>query len=247
MRKAVILAGGTGSRLSPITRIINKHLLPVGQYPMIYWSIFKAKEVGIREILILTSREHLSSFIELLGEGKEFGVCLKFATQEQASGIADALSLAKDFVGDEKFLVLLGDNLFEDKLTPFVQQFMKQKQGAFILLKEVAEPKRYGVALINEETKKVTKLLEKPNIEEPAYCVTGIYMYDKSVFSYIERITPSKRGELEITDVNNFYVNEEKMGYDILDNWWIDAGTHDSLFKANCFVFSKKEDVRRAL
>ncbi|WP_088103480.1 sugar phosphate nucleotidyltransferase [Halalkalibacter urbisdiaboli] len=246
MRKAVILAGGTGSRLSPITRIINKHLLPVGKYPMIYWPILKVKEAGITDILILTSREHLSSFIQLLGDGKELGVCLHFAIQEQASGIADALSLAEDFVGEEKFLVLLGDNLFVEDLSPFVEQFYQQKEGAFILLKEVPEANRYGIALIDKQTQTVSKLIEKPNMKGPAYCVTGIYMYDKTVFSYIKKINPSKRGELEITDVNNFYVQQGTMGFNILKDWWIDAGTHESLFQANFYMFDNDLKGRRS-
>ncbi len=241
MKKAVILAGGTGSRLAPFTNIINKHLLPVGKYPMIYWPIFKLKEAGISEILLLTSKEHLSSFIQLLGDGKKLGIRIHYAIQEKASGIADALSLAKEFVGEERFISLLGDNLFEDNLSPFIEEFTQQEHKAFILLKEVKDPRRFGIADVDKVTGKVTRLLEKPNIKGPAYCVTGIYMYDSSVFTYIDKITPSKRGELEITDVNNFYVKEGTMGYNILQNWWIDAGTHDSLFQANCFMFSKND------
>ncbi|BAB07082.1 sugar phosphate nucleotidyltransferase [Halalkalibacterium halodurans] len=236
MRKAVILAGGTGSRLSPITRVINKHLLPVGSYPMIYWSILKAKEAGLHEILILTSREHLAAFIQLLGDGKDLGVHLHYTIQDQADGIASALSLAEHFVGDEKFLVLLGDNLFADPLTAYVQQYEKQKEGAFVLLKEVRDPTRYGIAFLDETKQKIKKIVEKPNMQGSAYCVTGIYMYDRTVFSFIEQIAPSARGELEITDVNNFYIDQGTMGFNILPDWWIDAGTHESLFKANCYM-----------
>ncbi|WP_096199084.1 sugar phosphate nucleotidyltransferase [Bacillus sp. FJAT-45350] len=236
MNKAVILAGGTGSRLSPITRIINKHLLPVGNYPMIYWSIYKVREAGIEEILLLTSREYLSLFIQLLGEGEEFNVKIKYKIQESATGIAGALSLAKDFIGDEKFLVLLGDNIFQDSLQPYLYEFEDNRSGAFVLLKEVEQPEHYGIARFNKDKGEIISIVEKPKEEGPAYCVTGIYFYDPSVFSYIERISPSTRGELEITDVNNFYLNDSLLSYEVLKGWWIDAGTPESLFLANKFV-----------
>ncbi|WP_051556577.1 sugar phosphate nucleotidyltransferase [Alkalihalobacterium bogoriense] len=241
MRKAVILAGGTGTRLSPMTKIINKHLLPVGRYPMIYWSLFKLQEACVKDILIITSRDHLDSFQQLLGDGKEFGVRLSYAVQEEASGIAAALSIAKTFVQNEKFLVILGDNLFDDKLTPFIEEFKQQEDGAYILLKKVQNPKRYGIACIDDKTNKVYELLEKPNIKGPAYCVTGIYMYDPTVFSFIEQVSPSARGELEITDVNLIYVKRQAMAFNFLKDWWIDAGTPESLFEANYHYFTREK------
>ncbi|WP_332694842.1 sugar phosphate nucleotidyltransferase [Halalkalibacter lacteus] len=235
--KGVILAGGTGSRLAPITKIINKHLLPVGSYPMIYWPILKLKEAGIKQILIVTNKESLSLFIQLLGDGKELGVRLQYKVQQSASGIAGGISLAENFVEEEKFIVLLGDNIFETSLTPFIQSYNQQKEGAKVLLKEVSDPHRYGVAEINNEKQIITSIQEKPNNPLSNYCVVGIYMYDKYVFQYIEEIAPSQRGELEVTDLNNLYIKQQQLSYDVLSGWWIDAGTHESLYKANTLIY----------
>lgn len=234
--KGVILAGGRGTRLRPFTEIINKHLLPVGPYPMIYWSIMKLKEAGITDILILTNKEHLSSFIQLLRNGEQFKVNLSYKIQDEAAGIADALSYAKPFVKNEKFIVLLGDNIFEDSLTPYIEVFKGQSKGARVLLKEVNETDRYGIAILNKNKTKINTIIEKPNEWISPYCVTGIYMYDEKVFEIIDTIQPSERGELEITDVNNQYATLDTLYFDVLDGWWIDAGTYESLYKASSHI-----------
>jgi glucose-1-phosphate thymidylyltransferase len=238
--KGVILAGGTGTRLKPLTSYINKHLLPVGPYPMIYWPILKLCEARINDILIITNKQHLSSFIELLGDGEEMNVKITYGIQKnEGGGIADALMCAKNFIQDEKFIALLGDNIFEDSLLPYVKLFQKQKKGARVLLKEVQDPSRYGVPQFDQEKKRILSIIEKPAHPPSPYCVTGIYMYDQSVFHYIEEIRPSDRGELEITDMNNLYIKKKQLEFDILSGWWIDAGTHESLFQANQYVYEK--------
>lgn len=244
--KGVILAGGTGSRLEPLTKFLNKHLLPVGPYPMIYWSILKLKEAGINEILIVTNKNHLSSFIDLLGLGEDLHVNIQFKIQgKEGGGIADALMSAKNFINNEKFVVLLGDNIFEDSLSPFVLSFQKQKKGARLLLKEVGDLTRYGVPHLDKTNQKIKSIIEKPSNPPSSYCVTGIYMFDQKVFEYIETIHPSHRNELEITDVNNLYIQDDQLQYDILQGWWVDAGTHESLYQANQCVYEKikKEDA----
>ncbi|RFU64593.1 sugar phosphate nucleotidyltransferase [Bacillus sp. V59.32b] len=235
--KGVILAGGTGTRLRPLTHIINKHLLPVGPYPMIYWPILKLKEAGIEEILIITNKEDLSSFINLLGLGEVLDVTLTYKIQQKAGGIAEALSLAKPFAGNEKFIVLLGDNIFQESLGPFIASFENQSIGARVLLKPVTDPMRFGIAEIDKRKKIITSIVEKPEKPLSNYCVTGIYMYGSKVFEYIEKLTPSERGELEITDVNTFYIKDNSLQYDILTGWWVDAGTPHSLFQANELVY----------
>jgi glucose-1-phosphate thymidylyltransferase len=235
--KGVILAGGTGSRLSPLTKVVNKHLLPVGPYPMIYWSIFKFKDAGILDILIITNKEGLADFITLLGYGEDLGVHLTYKIQNAALGIADGVYLARNFVKKEKFVVLLGDNIFKDSLTTYIEAFHNQKEGAKVLLKQVPDPERYGVAVLNEKEKKISSIVEKPVKPLTNYCVTGIYMYDKKVFDFIERTVPSSRGELEITDINNAYIQLDQLSYDFLKDWWIDAGTHEALFKVNSFIY----------
>jgi glucose-1-phosphate thymidylyltransferase len=235
--KGIILAGGTGTRLKPLTQILNKHLLPVGPYPMIYWPIIRLRDAGIKEILIITNQHHLSSFIELLGSGKNLNVNLHYEVQvNEGGGIADALLHARKFINEEKFIVLLGDNVFEDSLKPYLKDFQEQDSGARILLKEVKDPARYGVPIIDTLQKKILSIVEKPSKPPSTYCVTGIYMYDQEVFKYIESIHPSNRNELEITDVNNLYIKNNKLQYDILKGWWIDAGTHESLYKAFQYV-----------
>lgn len=237
--KGVILAGGTGSRLHPFTKYINKHLLPVGPYPMIYWPILKLREAGVHEILIITNKHHLSSFIHLLGNGEELNVSVQYKIQKNTGGgIADALLGAENFAGKAKFVVILGDNIFEDSLVPFIDSYQKQGTGgARVLLKEVKDPTRYGVPHIDDAQKRILSILEKPSHPPSTYCVTGIYMYDQSAFELIQKITPSYRKELEITDLNNRYIEEGQLEYDILQGWWIDAGTHQSLFTANKLVY----------
>ncbi|MDQ0418539.1 glucose-1-phosphate thymidylyltransferase [Croceifilum oryzae] len=229
--KGVILAGGTGSRLYPLTKVTNKHLLPVGEYPMIYHPIYKLRQAGIRDILIVTGREHMGDVVNLLGSGVEFGVSFTYKVQDQAGGIAQALGLAEDFVGDDLVTVLLGDNVFLDDISSCVQTFQDQVQGAKIMIKRVDDPKRFGVPEI--EGDQIISIQEKPAHPKSSYAVTGIYLYDHHVFEIIKTLQPSKRGELEITDVNNAYISRKQLTYDILDGWWTDAGTLPSLAVAN--------------
>ncbi|WP_216828253.1 sugar phosphate nucleotidyltransferase [Alkalihalobacterium elongatum] len=237
--KGVILAGGKGTRLTPLTKIINKHLLPIGPFPMVYWSIIKLREAGIKDILIITNGTHLNSFTTLFGNGEELQVNLLYKVQDGAKGIADGVSYAKSFVEDEKFIMVLGDNIFEDSIVPYIERFKQQKSGARVLLKEVSDPSRYGIAILNEEKSIINSIIEKPKITNSPYCVTGIYMYDHQVFDFINSIKPSARGELEITDVNNYYIRQSELQYDVLEGWWIDAGTHESLFKANTLIYEQ--------
>ncbi|ASS67327.1 MULTISPECIES: sugar phosphate nucleotidyltransferase [unclassified Paenibacillus] len=229
--KGIILAGGTGSRLFPLTKVTNKHLLPVGKYPMIYYSIAKLKESGIHDILIVTGKEHMGDVVNLLGSGYEFGVSLTYKVQDQAGGIAQALGLAEHFVGGDQMVVILGDNIFSDSISLYVEHFQKQAAGAKILLQEVHDPQRYGVPELKGEH--IVSIVEKPKEPKSSYAVTGIYMYDSEVFDIIRSLKPSNRGELEITDVNNAYIKTNSLTYDILQGWWTDAGTHASLTYAN--------------
>jgi len=229
--KGIVLAGGTGSRLKPLTNVTNKHLLPVGKYPMIFYPIYQLKQAGITEILIVTGREHMGDVMELLGSGSEYGVEFTFKVQDQAGGIAEALGLARHFVNGDKCVVILGDNIFEDNIAPFVESFAKQEKGAKILLKEVQDPHRFGVAELRDD--KIISIEEKPKNPKSNFAVTGIYMYDPDVFEIVKTLKPSARGELEITDVNNAYIKRGTLTYDILKGWWTDAGTPESLFRAN--------------
>jgi glucose-1-phosphate thymidylyltransferase len=229
--KGVILAGGTGSRLLPLTKVTNKHLLPVGKYPMIYHAVSKMKEVGIIDILVVTGKEHLGDVVNLLGSGAEFGISFTYKVQDEAGGIAQALGLAENFVGQESILVILGDNVFEDNIKPYVENYHNQNSGAKILIQSVKNPKRFGVPELSGA--KILSIEEKPENPKSQYAVTGIYMYDNKVFDIIKQIKPSVRGEMEITDVNNAYIAMNELTYDILQGWWTDAGTHASLSKAN--------------
>lgn len=229
--KGIILAGGTGSRLYPLTKVTNKHLLPVGKYPMIFHSVAKLKESNITDILIVTGKEHMGDVVNLLGSGREMGVTFTYKVQDEAGGIAQALGLAEQFVGNDSMVVILGDNVFSDSIAPYVQSFSQQGKGAKILIKEVPDPKRYGVPKIKD--KKIVSIMEKPQHPESNYAVTGIYMFDARVFNIIRTLKPSTRGELEITDVNNVYIDMEELGYDVIKGWWTDAGTHESLTKAS--------------
>ncbi|MEX2415496.1 MAG: sugar phosphate nucleotidyltransferase [Paenibacillaceae bacterium] len=230
--KGVILAGGTGSRLFPLTRLMNKHLLPVGRQPMIVHAVQKLKDAGIHDIHIVLSKQSAGMYTDYLGSGAEWGVRLSYIIQEQASGIAQALSHVETFLSyDEKLVVLLGDNLFEDSLQPHVESFIRQGRGARVILKEVVDPRRYGVPILNGN--KIVHIEEKPEHPQSSYCVTGIYMYDMTVFTIIHEIKPSERGELEITDVNNAFAHLGLLSYDIMDGWWTDAGTFESLREAD--------------
>jgi len=229
--KGIILAGGTGSRLRPLTRVTNKHLLPMGRYPMIFYPIYRLKQAGIREILIVTGREHMGDVIELLGSGRDYSVEFTYKVQDEAGGIAEALGLARNFVGNDRCVVILGDNIFEDDITLYVKDFELQSEGAKILIKEVPDPERFGVPELKDG--KIISIEEKPKNPKSNYAVTGIYMYDSEVFEIIKTLKPSARGELEITDVNNTYLKNGLLTYDILKGWWTDAGTPESLLRAN--------------
>lgn len=233
--KGILLAGGTGTRLYPLTKIVNKHLLPVGKFPMILHGVMKLREAGITDVMIITGKQSAGLFAELLGSGTEWGVSLTYRIQDEAGGIAQALAAAETFVlPEEKFVVMLGDNLFEETLGGYLRQFEKQQSGAMVLLKEVDDPERYGVPVI--EKGEIVRIEEKPSVPSCNLCVTGIYMYDTSVFEIIWTIKPSLRGELEITDVNNAYAQLGKLSYAILDGWWTDAGTFDSLLEASNYL-----------
>jgi glucose-1-phosphate thymidylyltransferase len=235
--RGVVLAGGTGSRLRPLTKVTNKHLLPVGQKPMIYYPIEKLLGAGIDEILIVTGVEHMGDVVNLLGSGKDFGCRFTYKVQDEAGGIAQALALAENFARSDLLAVILGDNIFEAGLHSHADKFRKQKNGARILLKEVSDPARFGVAAV--EGKKIVGIEEKPKKPKTNLAVTGIYFYDSQVFDIIRKLKPSARGELEITDVNNEYIKKGQMEYDILTGWWSDAGTFESLSKVNELVISQ--------
>ena len=230
--KGIILAGGTGSRLFPLTKVTNKHLLPIGKKPMIYYPIERLLECGIEEILVVTGTEHMGDVVSLLGSGKDFGCRFTYKVQDEAGGIAQALSLAENFVGNDSMIVILGDNIFQTSLRPAVSKY--PQKGAQILIKEVPDPTRYGVPELKGE--QIVGIEEKPEHPKSNYCVTGIYFYDHEVFNIIRTLKPSARGELEITDVNNEYIRQSAMRYSILDGWWTDAGTHASYRIANDYV-----------
>jgi glucose-1-phosphate thymidylyltransferase len=232
--RGVILAGGTGSRLRPLTKVTNKHLLPVGQKPMIYYPIEKLTSIGIEEILIVTGVEYMGDVVGLLGSGREFNCRFTYKVQDQAGGIAQALGLAEGFSNNGPLAVILGDNIFQANLKKYVDSFLAQKTGARLLLKKVPNPQRFGVAQISDT--RVIRIYEKPKKPASDYAVTGIYFYDCTVFNIIRTLKPSARGELEITDVNNAYIAKGQLAYDILDGWWTDAGTFESLNKANELV-----------
>ena len=229
--KGVILAGGTGSRLYPLTKVTNKHLLPVYDKPMIYYPLQTLISAGIKDIMIVSGRGHAGHFLELLGSGSEFGVRFTFEIQEEAGGIAQALSFAEDFVDGDSVAVVLGDNIFQDNIKEDVSAF---SNGAKIFLKEVTDAHRFGVAELKGN--RVIGIEEKPENPKSNFAVTGLYIYDSEVFNAIKTLKPSGRGELEITDVNNYYINKDTMGYRILDGFWSDAGTFESLFRASELV-----------
>lgn len=229
--KGIILAGGTGSRLYPLTKVTNKHLLPVGKYPMIFHAVYKLKQADITDILIVTGKDHMGDVVNLLGSGHELGVSFTYKVQDEAGGIAQALGLAEQFVGQDQMVVILGDNVFEDEISPFVTNFKSQQSGAKILIQQVADPTRFGVPELDGD--RIISIVEKPTNPQSNFAVTGIYMFDQEVFNIIKSIVPSARGELEITDVNNEYIKRGQLTFDVLHGWWTDAGTHSSLAKAN--------------
>ncbi|MDP8219551.1 MAG: sugar phosphate nucleotidyltransferase [Candidatus Theseobacter exili] len=236
--KGVVLAGGLGTRMMPLTKVTNKHLLPIYNKPMVFYPIETLVQAGITDILVVTGGGNAGDFLRLLGNGKDFGLKeINYAYQEGEGGIADALALAEHFVGDDKVAIILGDNIIEKNIKPYVDNFKKQEKGARILLKKVHDPDRFGVPVI--EADKIIKIEEKPKEPQSSYAVTGIYMYDSRVFDIVKTLKPSDRGELEITDVNNSYIESRQLEYDILDGWWTDAGTFESLFHASCLVEKK--------
>lgn len=233
--KGVILAGGLGTRLRPLTLVTNKHLLPVFDRPMIYYPIECLLNAGIQEILIVTGGEHAGDFLKLLKNGQDLGVKrLAYAYQEGEGGIADALRLARDFADGEKICVVLGDNIIEGNIRKAAGDFFTQRSGAKILLKTVDDPERFGVVRFEGEgaSARVAEIIEKPKSPPSNHAVTGIYFYDASVFDMCDGLEPSARGELEITDVNNYYLKRGDLTYDVLEGWWTDAGTFESLHRA---------------
>jgi len=237
--KGVILAGGGGSRLYPVTKVVNKHLIPVGDKPMIIHAVEKLVEAGLPEILIVGSGDSLGDIVKLLGSGKEFFCKLSYRVQDEPNGIAKALEAAEDFADNEPIVVLLGDNIFQDSLKEYVEEFKKEAQGATVFLKDVPDPSRYGIAEVNRD--KIVSIEEKPQNPRASYCVTGIYMYDNKVFEIIKKLKPSARGEYEISDVNMVYLKRGELSHKILKGWWVDAGTFDSLREAIQLVSGEKD------
>jgi glucose-1-phosphate thymidylyltransferase len=237
--KGIILAGGLGSRLRPLTKVTNKHLLPIYDKPMIYYPLETLCRSGFDEIMIVTGGSSAGDFLRLLGNGREFGLHdIYYTYQEGEGGIADALKLCEHFAEGDSVCVVLGDNIIQDDITPFVERFRLQGGGARLLLKEVPDPERFGVPEIAND--RIVRIVEKPVIALSNYAVTGIYMYDHRVFDYCRELTPSARGELEITDVNNAYIAAGELYYDILDGWWTDAGQFESLYHATKLVAEQR-------
>jgi len=235
--RGVVLAGGTGSRLRPLTKVTNKHLLPVGRKPMIYYPIEKLTGIGIEEVLVVTGLEHMGDVVGLLGSGKDLGCRFTYKVQDEAGGIAQALALAENFANGQSLAVILGDNIFQASLKEHAERFSEQGAGARLLLQQVSDPHRFGVAEIRDG--KVLGIEEKPKEPKSDYAITGVYFYDAAVFDIIRTLKPSARGELEITDVNNAYIDKGQMSYDFLEGWWTDAGTFDSLMRANELVIGE--------
>tara|TARA_Y100000310_G_scaffold274378_1_gene290359 strand:+ start:4994 stop:5812 length:819 start_codon:yes stop_codon:yes gene_type:complete len=239
--KGVILAGGKGKRLYPLTKVTNKHLLPVGREPMIYNPIRKLVESDIKDILVITSTEHMGDIVNLLGSGEEFGCEFTYRVQKKSRGIADALRLAESFANQDKIVVILGDNVTTASIKPYVDSFRNMKKGAKVLLRKVKDPVRYGIVAMDE--KQIVEIQEKPLNPKSDYAVIGYYMYDSKVFDIIRKLKPSSRQEYEITDVNNEYVKLGELTYDVLDGEWTDAGTFESLNYANK-IFIKSQDPK---
>ena len=244
--KGIVLAGGSGSRLFPLTKITNKHLLPIYDKPMIYYPIQTLVDAGLQDILIVTGGKNSGDFLRLLANGKQFGLKhIGYTYQEGEGGIADALALAEHFADGDKICVILGDNIIEGSIREAVDEFQRQPQGARILLKEVPDAGRFGVAEIRAN--RIVNIEEKPKHPKSRYAVTGIYLYDSTVFDKVRTLVPSGRGELEITDVNNAYIREGTMTFSYLDGWWTDAGTFASLLRAGNLVEKTREHAPKAL
>jgi len=239
--KGIILAGGTGTRLFPLTKVTNKHLLPIGKEPMIYHSVKQLVSAGITSILVVTSTNHMGDVVNLLGSGKDFNCDFTYKVQETAGGIAHALALAEDFANGDKIAVILADNIFEYSIKFYVDNFLKQKSGARVLLKEVGDPERFGVAAMDEYH--VLDIEEKPEHPKSNFAVVGLYFYDNKVFNIIRDLKPSDRGELEITSVNNIYIKSKELKYDIMKGKWTDAGTFESINDANDILLSNNNEI----
>ncbi|MEC7946786.1 MAG: sugar phosphate nucleotidyltransferase [Myxococcota bacterium] len=239
--KGVILAGGKGTRLMPLTKATNKHLLPVGLEPMIFHPIRQLAGAGITDILVVTSTDHMGDVVRCLGSGAEFGVELTYRVQEQAGGIAEALLLAEGFAAGGRICVVLGDNVFQYSIKPYVDNFRKQDTGARVLLKRVEDPRAYGVAALDE--KHVLEIQEKPEEPPSDYAVVGLYLYDADVFGHIRQIEPSARGEFEITSVNNRYIEKGLLQYDVVHGGWTDAGKPRTYLEANELMFGQENMI----
>ena len=239
--KGVILAGGKGTRLAPLTEVTNKHLLPVGREPMIWHAVRQLIAADVRDVLIVTSTEHMGHIVNSLGSGQRFGCQFTYRVQETAGGIADALSLAEDFARGSRIVVLLGDNVFERSIAPYVDEFRAQRRGARVLLKEVRDPERFGIAALDE--KQIIAIEEKHAAPRSNHAVVGCYMYDERVFDLIRRTSPSARGELEITSVNNLYIAERALEFSFVHGAWTDAGTFESWMEANALLLANNNQV----
>ena len=240
--KGVILAGGLGARLSPLTEITNKHLLPVGREPMIWHSVRQLTSARVSEILVVTSTHHMGSIVNSLGSGRRFGCDFTYRVQEEAGGVAHALALARGFAAGDAILVLLGDNVFEYSIAPFADEFRVQEFGARVMLKEVGDPERYGIAALDEQ--QILDIEEKPAMPKSNHAVVGCYAYDARVVDIIDSIEPSARGELEITAVNNRYIKRGELKYSIARGRWTDAGTFESLGEANSLLLSINNKIQ---
>ena len=242
--KGIILAGGLGKRLGPLTKITNKHLLPVYDQPMIYYPLNLLVDAGVKDIQIVTGGNHAGEFLRLLGDGQSFGLThINYTYQEGEGGIAQALGLARHFAKSSKIVVVLGDNILEYGIHDHVARFKKQKEGARVLLKKVEDPARFGVATL--KAGKIVAIEEKPKNPRSDLAVTGVYMYDEQVFDIVKTLKPSKRGELEITDVNNAYLRKDQLEFDVLKGWWTDSGTFDSLLHANQLVAEMRQKRKK--
>jgi len=239
--KGIILAGGKGSRLYPLTKVTNKHLLPIGKEPMLFHSIKQMVQASIDEILVVTSTDHMGDVVRCIGSGDDFNCNITYRVQQNASGIADALSLAEPFAGGDKICVMLGDNIFQKSIAPYVDTFTKQEAGARVLLKKVSDPYRFGIAALDE--KQIIEIEEKPASPKSSFAVVGLYFFDSKVFEFIKQINPSENGELEITNVNNKYIDLGQLEYDVYQGKWTDAGTFDSYFEANKLMMEAENEI----
>ncbi len=240
--KGIILAGGKGTRLFPLTKATNKHLLPLGKEPMLFHPIRHMVGAKISDIMVVTSTQHMGEVVNCLGSGADFGCSLTYKVQEEAGGIADALRLCESFAGSDKICVMLGDNVFEQSIAPYVQNFSRQEIGARVVVKEVGEPERYGVAAMDE--RQIVEIEEKPKNPKSSFAVVGLYFYDSQVWGIIRNIKPSARGELEITSVNNAYIDRKQLMFDVCQGRWTDAGTFESWMEATKLMFENDNRIK---